>query len=222
MHTPTEPNELRSLRASRRTFVGSSLITLLAGASLSSLPSRAFAANGTSDLQAGMRKLWEDHITYTRNYIISALGDLEDQQAVVERLMKNQEDIGQAVAPFYGDEAGAKLTSLLKDHISQAAEVVGAAKSGSKDLQALQDKWSANGKEIAAFLAGANPNWPQATLEEMLHKHLHFMTGEVVGRLKKDWVADISSYDQGHDHMLMFADTLTEGIAKQFPDKVSA
>jgi hypothetical protein len=44
-------------------------------------------------------------------------------------------------------------------------------------------------------------------------------TGEVTARLKKDWVADQKSYDDGHAHMLMFSDMLTEGIAKQFPDK---
>ncbi|WP_210215051.1 hypothetical protein [Mesorhizobium sp. M4B.F.Ca.ET.089.01.1.1] len=53
----------------------------------------------------------------------------------------------------------------------------------------------------------------------MLHKHLELTTGEVVGRLNKDWAADIKSYDEGHDHMLKFADMLTDGIAKQFPDK---
>jgi hypothetical protein len=41
----------------------------------------------------------------------------------------------------------------------------------------------------------------------------------VVSRLHKDWKADIAAYDKGHAHMMMFADTLTQGIAKQFPDK---
>ena len=53
----------------------------------------------------------------------------------------------------------------------------------------------------------------------MLQKRLDLTTGEVVGRLKKDWAADIKSYDEGNAHMLMFADTLTDGITKQFPDK---
>jgi hypothetical protein len=47
----------------------------------------------------------------------------------------------------------------------------------------------------------------------MLQTHLDLTTGEVVGRLKKDRVADQRAYDQGHAHMLMFADTLTNGIA---------
>jgi hypothetical protein len=212
-----------SLNGSRRSFIGASLATALAGTALawSSSPARAATKmDAGAELHTAMRKLWEDHITYTRNYIISALGDLDDQKAVVDRLMKNQEDIGGAVEPYYGADAGAKLTKLLKEHISQAADVVGAAKAGDNDkLKTLQEKWSANGREIAAFLAGANPNWPKATLEEMLQKHLDLTTGEVVGRLKKDWASDISSYDKGHEHMLMFADTLSDGIIKQFPDK---
>jgi hypothetical protein len=168
----------------------------------------------------GMRMLWEEHITYTRNYIISALADLPDRDAVAQRLLKNQDDIGNAIKPYYGDPAGQKLTALLRDHITIATDVVKAAKAGNNEqLDAAQKKWSANGKEIAAFLSGANSNWPKQTLENMLQKHLDLTTGEVVGRLKKDWAADIKSYDEGHAHMLMFADALTDGITKQFPDK---
>jgi len=53
----------------------------------------------------------------------------------------------------------------------------------------------------------------------MLHKHLDLTTGEVTARLMKDWVADQKSYDDGHTHMLMFSDILTDGIVKQFSDK---
>lgn len=53
----------------------------------------------------------------------------------------------------------------------------------------------------------------------ILQKHLDLTSGEVVGRLNKDWAADIKAYDDGHAHMLMFADMLTDGISKQFPAK---
>jgi len=173
-----------------------------------------------TELKLAMRKLWEEHITYTRNYIISALADLPDRDDVAGRLLKNQDDIGEAIKPYYGKEAGSKLAKLLNDHIMIATEVVKAAKAGEKKpLDSAQAKWSANGKDIAAFLSEANPNWAKKDLEDMLQKHLDLTTGEVVNRLKKDWVADIKSYDEGHEHMLMFADTLTDGIAKQFPDK---
>ena len=172
------------------------------------------------DLRMGMRKLWEDHITYTRNYIISALADLEDAGKVAGRLLKNQDDIGEAIKPVYGDEAGKKLASLLRDHIMVATEVVKAAKTGNnEELTKANKKWYANADEIAVFLSGANPHWTKQALTDMLYKHLEYTTAEVVSRLKKDWAADIEAYDKGHMHMLMFADTLTDGIVKQFPAK---
>ena len=136
------------------------------------------------DLRMAMRKLWEDHITYTRNYIISALADLEDAAKVAERLLKNQDDIGDAIKPIYGNDAGKKLAALLRDHILIAADIVKAAKSGDNNgVTAGQKKWHENADEIAAFLGGANPNWPKNVLVDMLYKHLDYTTTEVVSRL---------------------------------------
>lgn len=172
------------------------------------------------DLRTAERKLWEDHITWTRNYIISALAGLEDAPVVVERLLQNQVDLGNAIKPLYGEDAGNALTALLKDHIVIAAEVVTAAKAGDKTtLKTASDKWTANADDLAKFLSSANPNWSEATLRDMLHKHLELTTGEVTSRLGKDWKKDIEFYDKGHEHMLMFSDVLTDGIVKQFPDK---
>ncbi len=172
------------------------------------------------ELGMAMRMLWEDHITYTRNFIISSLAGLEDAGKVAERLLRNQDDIGNAIKPVYGEQAGMKLSALLRDHILIAADVVKAAKAGDAGaLDAANKKWYANAGDISVFLSGANPNWPQAKLSDMLHKHLEYTTQEVVCRLKKDWAGDIEAYDKGHAHMLMFADMLTHGIVKQFPDK---
>jgi hypothetical protein len=183
-------------------------------------PARA-ASMSASELKLDMRKLWEDHITYTRNFIISSLAGLKDTNEVAERLLKNQDEIGKAIAPFYGDEAGKKLALLLRDHILIAADVVKAAKADKhEELKAQQKKWTQNADDIAAFLSKANPNWPEADLKAMLHEHLALTTDEVVGRLKKDWAADIAAYDKGHQHILKMADALSEGIAKQFPEKL--
>ena len=180
---------------------------------------KMFCTKSAIDLRMDMRNLWEDHITYTRNYIISALADLEDTDKIAGRLLRNQDDIGDAIKPVYGDAAGNKLASLLRDHILVATEVVKAAKTGNnEELNTANKKWHANADEIAAFLSGANSNWPKQTLTDMLYKHLEYTTTEVVSRLKKNWSADIDAYDKGHVHMLMFADALTDGILKQHPD----
>jgi hypothetical protein len=181
---------------------------------------KAVYTQSVVDLREAMRKLWEEHIMYTRNFIISALGGLEDTGKVAERLLGNQDDIGNAIKPIYGEEAGKKLAGLLREHILIAADIVTAAKSGDNDGVAKgQKRWLQNADDIATFLSSANPSWPVQTLKDMLYTHLALTTTEVVSRIKKDWASDIEAYDKGHAHMLMFADVLTDGIVKQFPGK---
>ena len=66
-------------------------------------------------LRTDMRKLWEDHVTWTRLFIVSAAAGAPDTDATAQRLLQNQVDIGNAVKPLYGEAAGSQLTSLLRD-----------------------------------------------------------------------------------------------------------
>ncbi len=137
--------------------------------------------------------------------------------------MKNQEDIGDAIGAFYGKEADEKLTGLLKEHIQIAADLINAAKA--KDdakVKEIDGSWQRNAKDIAVFLSGANPHWPQATLAEMMSKHLTTTTVEVTARLEQKWDRDVKAFDEVYDHILEMADALSDGIVKQFPEKFSS
>jgi hypothetical protein len=173
-----------------------------------------------------MRKLWEDHITYTRNVIISfelnepdAGTVLPDLGTVVDRLLQNQVDIGDAIKPYYGTDAGNQLTALLQEHITGAANVLTALKANDQAaLQTALDAWYANAHEIAVFLSNANPrNWPLAEMDQMMRDHLDATTGEAVARHQSDWSGDVAAYDRVHEQALMMADMLSNGIIAQFP-----
>jgi hypothetical protein len=170
-------------------------------------------------LRNDMRRLWEDHVTWTRLAIISLTTDAPDTEATVGRLLQNQTDIGDAIEPFYGRAAGDELTRLLREHILIAADLVGAARAGDQAAVAnAQARWSANADEIAGFLASANPrSWRPGELKAMLHEHLRLTTDEAVARLQRDWTADVAAYDQIHLQALEMADHLSSGIAQQFP-----
>jgi hypothetical protein len=171
-------------------------------------------------LKQDMRKLWTDHVVWTRDYIIAALGDQPDAGAAANRLMKNQEDIGQAIAKVYGDAAGQQLTTLLKGHISIAVDLVKAAKAGDKVAQQQADaRWQQNAVQTADFLSKANPNWPRATLLDLMKMHLSTTTNEVVARLNKNWEEDVRAFDTVYDHILKMSDAIAEGIIKQHPEK---
>jgi hypothetical protein len=185
------------------------------------LPTSARAAT-REELRLAMRQLWEDHVVWTRLFIVSALSDLPDKQATTERLLKNQTDIGDAIKPFYGEAAGTKLTGLLKEHILIAADIVAAAKAGdSGKLESAKTRWVSNADEIAAFLSGANPkNWPAADMKKMMREHLDVTTAELTARLNKDWAADVAAYGKVREQILHMSDMLAAGIASQFPEKV--
>lgn len=184
-------------------------------------PAKAMTnSDAAGALKRDMRKLWTDHVVWTRDYIIAAVADQPDAQAASNRLMKNQEDIGNAVAAYYGQSAGQQLTALLKQHIAMAADLITAAKAGNKDAQKqADDKWHQNATQIADFLSKANPNWPRATLVEMMNTHLSTTTNEVVARLNKNWDEDVRAYDAVYDHILKMSDAIADGIITQFPEK---
>ena len=168
-----------------------------------------------------MRKLWEDHITWTRLAIISLEGGTPDTDATVARLLQNQVDIGNAVKPFYGEAAGNALTGLLRDHILIAADLIAAAKAGDQtQLANAQARWVANADQIAAALHGLNPRfWKLPVLKAEMHMHLDLTTQEAVARLQQDWAGDVAAYDRVHLHILHMADLLSAGIIALFPQR---
>jgi hypothetical protein len=204
-------------------LVFASAVAALAPGSVSAQRARSAGPakpDAIATLKQDMRKLWTDHVVWTRDYIIAAVGDQPDATAAAGRLMKNQEDIGAAIAKYYGAPAGQQLTTLLKEHITGAVDVIKAAKSGDKAaLQKSDAAWQDNAMRIADFLSKANPNWPKATLEEMMKTHLSTTTAEVTARINKNWDEDARAFDAVYDHILKMSDALSDGIVKQFPDK---
>jgi hypothetical protein len=202
-------------------FFSSLLLTILMATLAPGMIAEAKPKVDAQTFHDAMRKLWEDHITWTRMVIVSTFADLPDQGPTVQRLLQNQEEIGDAIKPFYGDAAGEQLSALLRDHILIAAEILQAAEDG--DTAALEDateRWYANADDIAEFLHAANPeNWPLEEMRAMMREHLDLTVKEAVAYLNGDYSASIDFYDQVHIQALEMADMLSEGIIRQFPNK---
>jgi hypothetical protein len=168
-----------------------------------------------------MRKLWEDHVTWTRLAIVTFAAGYDGFDATAARLLQNQVDIGDAIKPFYGDAAGEQLTALLHDHITIAVEILHAAKAG--DTAAFNDanaRWYDNANKIADFLSAANPEfWPQDMMRADMKTHLDQTLAEAAHELKRDYPASVADYEAAHLHILAMADVLSAGIIGQFPSR---
>ncbi len=164
-----------------------------------------------------MRKLWEDHIIWTRNVIFNILDDLPGTTEAVDRLLLNQSDIGNAIKPFYGNAAGDQLTGLLYGHITIAAGLLTALKNDdTAAFNAGNQAWIENADSIALFLSNANPNWDYAELQMMLYDHLNLTAAEAAARKNQDYAGDVTAYEDVHVAILEMADMLSCGIIRQF------
>jgi hypothetical protein len=186
----------------------------------SATPTAATSAKAAR-LHDNMRKLWEDHITWTRLAIVSFAGGLPDLPATEARLLENQSDIAAAIRPYYGTAASNQLRGLLRQHILGAVALLQAAKAGdSAALAKAHDAWYVNGQQIADFLAKANPrNWSRGEMRSMMKAHLDETLKEGVDRLNGRFTADVADYEAIHKTILEMADMLSDGIVAQFPSR---
>ena len=171
--------------------------------------------------QDQMRQLWEDHVTWTRLAIVTFADGSAGFDATAARLLKNQDDIGDAIKPFYGKAAGNRLTTLLRDHIVIAVGLLQAAKAGdTAAFDSAKAAWHRNANDIADFLAKANPrHWPRAMMRAAMVGHLDQTLAEASHELTGQYEASVADYDEIHHHILMMADVLSSGIVRAFPNK---
>jgi hypothetical protein len=178
----------------------------------------AKAAAKQRDLYLAMRDLWSQHMEWTYATVSAFVADSPGYDASVNRLLRNQKDIGNAIKPFYGKHAAKKLTALLTEHIELAVPVLVAAKNGDNDaLEAAVANWYENAREIGRFLAKANPALKDAP--RMMKTHITQTIAYASDQLRGDYAKSIENYDEAEHHMLMLADELSAGIIKQFPGR---
>lgn len=161
------------------------------------------------DYRLQSRYLWDDHISYTRNAIVSILSSLSDTDAIVKRLLKNQEDIGTFISPYYNDLQVNTFVDLLKKHIMLAGEVI-------EGVEESEEDWRMNGVDIVNYMHEMNPMfWQTAIIGPLWSKHLDMTIEQINARNNSMWDADIIAYDANHVCMNEFADLFAKGIIYQ-------
>lgn len=181
----------------------------------------ALNSDSYKSLNAEMRKLWVAHMHWTYATVDAFYNNPDALEAHLNTLLANQQDIGAAIAPYYGQAAGDTLAALLTTHISQAPAVLQAAKDNDQvALDAALADWYANAEDIADFLAAANPQfWQQSYMREEMKGHITQTTAYAVDLLQKDYTKAVADYETAFNHMMHLADILSEGIAKQYPGR---
>lgn len=171
------------------------------------------------DLNNHLRMLWEQHIAWTRMTIMDIVYKLPELDIAIDRLLRNPTDFKHALRSFYGEETASKFESLLKDHLTIAADLVGAAKANNNvEFERLDKHWHNNADDIARLLSSINPYWSFKTWQEMLYQHLELVKLEATYFITGTYGKNALLFDQMEKQALEMADYLLHGIIRQFPN----
>ena len=172
---------------------------------------------GQINLLNELRKLWVEHVVWTRLFIISALAGLPDLDVATKRLLRNPSDFAKVLEIFYGRQKADTFRNLLEEHLKIAASIVENAKqNNTKAVDQYTKLWYSNADQIAAFLAEINPNWSEDEWKNLMHDHLRMTADEVMARLSGEYPKDSIIFDMIEEQALIMADVMTAGIIKQF------
>lgn len=164
------------------------------------------------------RNLWEEHISWTRMAIEALVLNQPNTNETVARLLRNADDMGNALQTIYGPTVGSIFRDLIRNHLTVAADLVKAAIEGDKAKFAeLDKKWTENGIAISRFLSRINPYIEFEEFQNMFLQHLEQTKSEATLIIQKEYNKGIALYDEMQQHMREIADYMTEAIVQQFP-----
>ncbi|WP_285431069.1 hypothetical protein [Pseudomonas sp. fls2-241-R2A-110] len=168
-----------------------------------------------------MRDLWVEHVFWIRNYAIAnQAADKQQAKVAADQVVDNATKIANSLAPLYGQPAADQLLKLLAGHWGAVKHYSDATVAkDTKGKQAAVTDLTSNAKAIAAFLAKANPNLPEATLVTMLAAHGGHHVTQVDQLAAHDYAGEANTWQMMRSHVLALADALTAAVVKQFPDK---
>ncbi|MDL2363012.1 MAG: hypothetical protein QFB86_01360 [Patescibacteria group bacterium] len=178
-------------------------------------------AGGTSqkasDLRADLVTLGVDHMTLTQSAVAQTLDGSKGAEAAAAALYANGNDIGAKVGSVYGADAEKTFDSVWKLHLDQFVAYAGAASKGDEagKKAALDTIDSQYTKPLSAFLAKANPNLPEKTLNTVLSDHVQMTAAMIDDHVAGKYADEQAALKQANEHMATIMSTLAGGIAKQ-------
>lgn len=163
------------------------------------------------------RRLWTEHVLWTRFFIISTAFSLPDLPFVTQRLLQNPHDSADEFRPLYGKQIALRFDRLFTEHLLIAAKLVTAAKAGdAAEVEKQRKLWYANAEDIARFLASINPFWSERVWRDLMFDHLRMTEDEAVQILTGQYEQSIKEFDDIQAEALKMADVMTRGIIRQF------
>ncbi|HET9098495.1 MAG TPA: hypothetical protein VFN51_02660 [Candidatus Saccharimonadales bacterium] len=189
----------------------------------SSTNSSAVALSDTkaNTLRMNLVTLGIDHMTLTDQAVDAALDGSPDASAFGTALNDNGTAIGAAVGSVYGSSAQNTFDKVWQLHLNDFVKYAVADKAGDAAAKtaALSDINTNYTMPLAQFLAKANPNLPEATLQSALNDHIQMTAQMIDYHVQGNYTAEANELNMANTHIAGLFNTLANGIIKQYPSK---
>ncbi|MEO5949998.1 MAG: hypothetical protein ABIQ04_00970 [Candidatus Saccharimonadales bacterium] len=187
----------------------------------SSMSKTATSSTKAADLRADLVTLGVSHMIYTDKAVDQALSASKGADASGKALYDNGTTIGAAVGSVYGKDAETTFNTVWKIHLDDFVKYAVAGSKGDEagKSAALADIDASYTKPLAQYLAKANPNLPEATLESALRDHVSMTAKMIDYRVAGDYANEAMQLDMANKHIEGLFSTLANGIVQQYPDK---
>ena len=171
-----------------------------------------------AELRATLTNLLEEHVYLAGTSTGTTLAGNELKPAA-DALDENSVALADAIRSVYGDEAGDSFLGLWRSHIQFFVDYTTAASTGDEAGKTkAHDDLAGYAKDFSAFLAGANPKFDAATIEDALKEHATTLFDAIDAQAAKD-PSQYTKLRAAAQHMPMVAAYLADGIVQQFPEK---
>ena len=181
------------------------------------------AASGAADLQVALNTLLAHHVAWAAMATDAALdGRQAEFEAAAGLLAANGEAITEAVVSIYGPDA-AVFGDGWERHIGFFVDYTNAAAAGDQaGMDAARADLEGYAADLAAFLAGANPNLPEDAATELIAGHVTTLLPVIDAQAADDPVTAFGELRSAMAHMQMLADPLGAAIVAQFPEQFAS
>jgi hypothetical protein len=139
-----------------------------------------YSRNSTKLLNQSL-ELWFNQIYQTREYMLSYFQISSNVQPCLDRLIQNQQDIGNFLGNYLGTTTGATIAELFTEHINILPKVLASANTS----QQTPD-WSENMEKIALSLSTALKADFKG-LNIILQKYLDLTEAQAISIKAKDY-----------------------------------
>ena len=164
-------------------------------------------------LNEDMRLAWLNHVYWTRMYLMSAVADNADQQAVEERLLETADEITDVFARYLPIATTRQLRNLLTEHIEIGGQIIQALKAKNMtDYDALVQEWYRNANQMATLFANHNPYFESRETRNMLLNHLDLTREEIEHQVNGEYEQSIDVFRDVEQQALAMADYFARGL----------